>query len=505
METISAMTAPSRRAISLPIAPQFRDHHFEGRTILPAVEALSLMADAAEAIRPGVARHSRDADFRSFLAIPPEAQAIEALLDAAPGADGGVRVELLSRIQSGGGIGRVKTHVAATFAPAPRLTMLPIDAVCSLEGPAFAVPAARLYGELVPFGPAYHNAVDPIWLSPDGAVGAVASPPSPARCGPLGSPYPLDAAFHLACAWSQRYAGLVAFPVGYAARFVVSPTRPGETYFCRVAPRGAAGGIVIFDLWLFRPDGSPAEAAFGVRMADVSKGRAIVPQWVLSGDGARPAAPLPEPWREHCAGQAMLELAAVTPLADGALSAHEAALAAGLGEKRRKSFVAARMAMKRLARKVVGGAAALAASALDTVLSDDRRPGVSGPGLAHDLHFAAAHDDRFVIAVAGKRRLGVDVERIADKMLRTMRLYMSEAEQRLAHDSPLGVLPAAARVWTLKETAAKALDLPLVEACAAAQIVEIGESRSLVRIGEPTWRADHAVIDDHIFTLLTLP
>jgi len=493
--------ASFRRSVTIPIAPHFHDHHFEGRTILPAVEALSLLAEAARQAGAAVL-YSRDAEFRSFLTIPPGAATIEALIEATPGENDDLRVELLSEIHSAkAGISRAKTHVAVTFGRARQLPCLPIDVAASLEGLSFAVPSARLYGELTPFGPAYHNALDPILLSPDGVIGVVAAPSDPDRFGPLGSPFPLDAAFHLACAWGQRYAGVVAFPIGYAERFIVSPTRPGESYFCRVVPHGAVAGILTFDLWLYRRDGALAEAVLGVKMADVSQGRAHPPEWV--------AAPLPESlpatWREHCAGLAMLELASVTPLAEHALSAHEMELAAGLGERRKKSFIAARIALKRLARKLFGAAATVEASALDTVLPDDRRPGVSCPGLAHDLQFSAAHDERFVVAVAGTGGLGVDVERVADKMLRTMRLYMSEAEQLLARNSPLGALPAAARVWTLKEAAAKALDLPLVKACAAAQTTEIGDAVSWVRVGEAIWRADHAVIDDHVFTLLTPP
>ncbi len=72
--------------------------------------------------------------------------------------------------------------------------------------------------------------------SPAGASAEVSGGDYPEAVGPLGSPFPFDAALHVACAWGQRYRGIVAFPVGFDRREIAVPTRAGETYRCRVVP-----------------------------------------------------------------------------------------------------------------------------------------------------------------------------------------------------------------------------------------------------------------------------
>ena len=81
--------------------------------------------------------------------------------------------------------------------------------------------------------------------------------------GPLGSPFPLDAAFHTACAWGQRYAGVVAFPVGLDCRRVHRPTRPGDFYQAVVMPRRTTPELLVFDLALYDLDGGLCERVQG--------------------------------------------------------------------------------------------------------------------------------------------------------------------------------------------------------------------------------------------------
>ena len=140
---------------------------------------------------------------------------------------------------AGGNVRRTKVHAAVEFAGARGPgSARPVDVAAALDGIAFEVPAEKVYAELVPFGPAYQNIIGSVYLTEDGAAGLVRGAQSPAPSSPLGSPFPLDAAMHAACAWGQRYRGYVAFPVGFRERIIIQPTRPGEDYYCRVLPGG---------------------------------------------------------------------------------------------------------------------------------------------------------------------------------------------------------------------------------------------------------------------------
>ncbi|MFV9646580.1 MAG: hypothetical protein ACNYWU_12220, partial [Desulfobacterales bacterium] len=99
---------------------------------------------------------------------------------------------------------------------------------------------------------------------------------------PLGSPFPLDAAFHAACAWGQRYSAVVGFPVGFDKRIVIQPTRPGDSYTCLILPVNVTTDLLAFDIWLYDLNGILFEAVSGVQMRDVSAGRMKPPQWVIS-------------------------------------------------------------------------------------------------------------------------------------------------------------------------------------------------------------------------------
>jgi hypothetical protein len=98
----------------------------------------------------------------------------------------------------------------------------------------------------------------------------------------LGSPFPLDAAYHGACVWGQRYARMVAFPVGFESRTIWRHTRPGEAYFCRVLPVRMHPDRLVFDLWIGDENGFFFESSRGVCMKDVSAGRMKPPQWIMA-------------------------------------------------------------------------------------------------------------------------------------------------------------------------------------------------------------------------------
>jgi hypothetical protein len=184
------------------------------------------------------------------------------------------------------GFMRTKTHVRVLFPQQPAAEKPPHpakDPAAGLEGACESIPPDCIYAELVPFGPGYHNICKPLMLSHEGALAVIQAPEAGIAFPPLGSPFVLDAAFHAACVWGQRFAGVVAFPVGIDRRFVLMPVAAGERCVCRVIPVVVGRDLLRFDLWLFTSSGQIREVALGVRMRDVSGGRLRPPRWITAG------------------------------------------------------------------------------------------------------------------------------------------------------------------------------------------------------------------------------
>ncbi|MEA3435174.1 MAG: polyketide synthase dehydratase domain-containing protein, partial [Thermodesulfobacteriota bacterium] len=125
---------------------------------------------------------------------------------------------------------------------------------------------------------------DTLFVSEKGAIGSIQAPKQSATNNfkmPLGSPFPLDAAFHAACTWGQRYPAVVGFPVGFDKRIIIKPTRPGNRYICLILPVNITTDLLVFDIWLYDLNGILFEAVPGVQMRDVSAGRTKPPLWVI--------------------------------------------------------------------------------------------------------------------------------------------------------------------------------------------------------------------------------
>lgn len=276
-----------RQSLTIPNAAFLQDHRFMQSAVLPAVLALEHLARVVGRSFPGVAlAHSADIRLDKFLPLPaPGIPSIDAFADLATRPDGCIEAALLTRhVAARSGMTRMKAHVRACFG-------LPLDDVNTpppipwRPGPksqAFKVPAERLYAEMVPFGRAFRNVVSPVRLWPQGAMAIVSGGPGDVA-GPalrLGSPFALDAAFHAACAWAQRYAGIVAFPVAAARRRIWRPTLAGRRYQAWIAFRGKDGNGLIFDLRLGDRRGRLCESVRGLAMRDVSGDRLKPPDWV---------------------------------------------------------------------------------------------------------------------------------------------------------------------------------------------------------------------------------
>ncbi len=286
METIPVTDAqPVTLAVSIAVNPWLFDHRFEGTAVLPAVEMLQHMARAVQSHVAGSAvTFMKHASFDRFLRIEPACAAIDARCSLAMAENGEILATLSTASQAGSsGVTRLKEHARVSFAAsAPGAAQPPADALSAFHIPGFEIPAARLYAELVPFGPAFQSVQGRVTLTESAAAARVHAADLPGATGPLGSPFPLDGAMHAACAWAQRYCGIVAFPVGFDERLIVNPVVPGEIVSCAAIPLSVHEGVIKFDFWLCDQDGGLREMVKGFVMKDVSGGRLTPPAWVRS-------------------------------------------------------------------------------------------------------------------------------------------------------------------------------------------------------------------------------
>ena len=233
MAEIPQITPVWSGAVALKAEPYLADHHLQGRPVIPAVESLRLLAGVIEAAGlRAEAAHCRDADFLRFIPAPPTGSSMELLVDLFKEEGGAVKAVLSTKSSSkNGAITRTKKHVSVLFGQNQSTSPPPLDVLAVPEGVGLTFSSQTLYKQLVPFGPSFQNAAGPAFLTPGGASGLVRAPADLDGSGPLGSPFPLDAAFHLASAWGQSRFGLTGFPVGFESRRIFDPARPGGNVF----------------------------------------------------------------------------------------------------------------------------------------------------------------------------------------------------------------------------------------------------------------------------------
>jgi len=505
MKTSVAETAPPqprervRLPLTIPVEPYLRDHRIDGKIVLPAVEILQLLAASLKACRPDAAIcRMYAAKFVHFLPIPEDSSVIEACHELDIHEVGRFVSRLITRsIISGTGIKRAKVHAAVEFAaPEEDRPPLPMDMAAALDGVSYEIPAQTLYRELVPFGPAYHNIMGGLLLAESGAVAQICAARQPAVSALLGSPFPFDAALHAACAWGQRFHHLTTFPVGFEERIIVEPTEPGEIYRCCILPVAAIGDNLTFDIWIYDAVGGLREAIRGVAMKEISPGRIVPPGWIRSKE-AIPLAAI----REQCRAVAIVDRRTMADFAALALTVQERERLDKMGEKRRTDFLAARLALKFLSRKLIADWTT-PASAIKTISLNGIQPCCTVAGTKDTIFCSVSHDSRFAVAVAGDGEIGVDVECVSDRVVKTRRIFMNGEELALTERSPLGIVQASIRVWSIKEGIAKATDRPLAESWKKVKVERIERYWSLLTVEGIRYTAFHDIIEDHVFTVV---
>ncbi len=505
MEDFPGITESARVPLDIPTRPYLNDHCVDGQAVLPAVEALEILAQAVKRFRPVTdVTAMTGLQFDKFLYLAPDADRLSAFCDISVYENGDVKAVLTTRTQSKkAALSRVKAHAALIFPQqAPLIPTLALDLAASLEGVCFSVQADKIYPDLIPFGPSYRN-VALLHVAGQSAIAEIRTPAGEAGASAsqqLGSPFALDAAFHAACVWGQRFAGIVAFPVGMDRCRVYAPTRPGETYFAHVMHVRTDSGLLIFDLRIYGRDGCLFVACSGVRMKDVSGGKRLPPQWINIPAAADQTTGL---MAAGCDALTVIELTTVAPFADKVLSADESKRFENMSDRRRRSFLAARLACKRLSRILSGNDTETDPRDITTVYADKPSPCCPLTDGRSAYACSVSHDDRFAVAVACTGRVGVDVEKMSERVLKSRSFFMSAQEEALGRESRLGEIETSVRIWSIKEAVTKALDITLTDAWHRVQVRSIGSAESRFQIDDQDpCTAVHAAVGQHVFTLV---
>ena len=284
MEIISRLSQIKRHHCDIEVYPYLRDHHLEGKVILPAVEALIALSRVVKINYPQINISClQKARFLRFLSISPDTKRQPVFVEIENSGDGGIIASLLTSVKSKTGtIGRKVEHASVEFPAVDSSAYLPpsFRMVKKLKGSCISVPSAAIYRELVPFGEAYHNIIGDLSVSPEGAQAYISGGDHEADESLLGSPFPLDSVLHAACVWGQRFVGIVSFPVGFEKRVIYQKTKKRKDYLGRVIPVRVSKESLIFDAWIYNLDDVMCESISGIHMRDVSQGRLQPPQWI---------------------------------------------------------------------------------------------------------------------------------------------------------------------------------------------------------------------------------
>jgi hypothetical protein len=292
MESIYRPIRQVKIPLTIDVADFMRDHRYEGRVILPAVEALQILARLLPADSHSCGCFLQEGgSFAHPLFLEPEAATLSVYYEIDLLPDGGRRYRLMT-LRSGRQTKVVRSveHASVLFpsigsrlAGRGELSLQDSTDNKGLKGATFIFSSRRLYDDLVPFGPAYHNVVGDVVLTGEGASASLSGGHYREAVGPLGSPFPFDAAMHVACAWGQRYHGTVAFPIGFSRREILVPTQAGERYSCRIIPLPGSGPVLSFHIFIYGSDHRIVEVIRRLEMRDLSRGRLAPPDWVREG------------------------------------------------------------------------------------------------------------------------------------------------------------------------------------------------------------------------------
>lgn len=199
-----------------------------------------------------------------------------------------------------------------------------------------------------------------------------------------------------------------------------------------------------------------------------------------------------------CLGLILLPISALVPFEEDLFTPREREKMDKLGPRRQKSFRAARVALKRLARQLGLVEENRPDRTIETLGPDMVRPCLADSGLTCSV----SHSGPRVVAVAHRHPVGVDIEGVSKKALKALQSFWIGGEQDLISISPLGPERAATRAWTGKEAAAKALGLHLFQALGAIEVLSLGEFEGRIRYQDKTYPLRHCEGEGQVITLI---
>ena len=129
-----------RLPVTIQVHPFLRDHRFEGKVVLPAVEAMQLLADTVKGFRPEAdITVLTDVRFDKFLYIESGITQVGAFSDIAVHENGDIVATLSTKSRSQNyGITRIKNHASLCFSlQPPAQSEPPLEATSTLKGRCF--------------------------------------------------------------------------------------------------------------------------------------------------------------------------------------------------------------------------------------------------------------------------------------------------------------------------------------------------------------------------------
>ena len=487
--------------MTVEILPYMMDHHVGGNIILAGVEAMQILARCLLRFWPAYDfQYMTDIRFNKFLFISPDTPPPTIFCNLLPITDKKITASLSTKTTSlKTGITRNREHATVSFIQEPpEIPAFHVDFAASIEDVCIRIPAQTIYKKLVRFAPSYQNITGSVHVSKDGVIALIKTPAIKDKDLPLGSPFTLDAAFHAACIWAQRYTHTVAFPVGIKKRIILKKTLPEKTYVTRIVPLNDIQEPSIFDIWIYDTNGVLFEYVAGVCMRDTSRGRLKAPEWIFENTQG-PSLPH---IRGMCKDVSVIEIKGLAPFADKALSPIEQTRLRKMAHRRKSRYLAARIACKRIYRRLSGNDISIPPDSITTICNDKRLPCCSPPNGKTPYSCSVSHDSRFAIAAASKDRIGVDVEEISDRLIKIQDMYMSTDEQDMVRKSSMGQKRAAVRVWSIKEAATKALGISLADSWYRIRVTKTDHHKSSVIADKKKCMAVHDNVGTHVFTAI---
>jgi phosphopantetheinyl transferase len=202
--------------------------------------------------------------------------------------------------------------------------------------------------------------------------------------------------------------------------------------------------------------------------------------------------------RSACLGWILFNIETICSAGEHLLTPREAARAVRMGSRRKRDFIAARVALKRLARQLDIVKENRPDREIETLGPDDVRPCLSESG----IYCSVSHSGRLVAAVAHRHPVGVDLEMLSEQARRIWSLFLSPGERALVLHSGLNPERIAARAWTIKEAAAKALGLHLFQAIQEVKVIRVGEKEGVMRYQKRTYPVMHAEGNGYVMSLI---